>query len=390
MSSSSDKISKVFESAVASNRVAGAVALVANADEVLFEAAFGAREIGGSAAMSTDTVFWIASMTKAITTTAALQMVEQGKLELDADLGKLLPELASVKVLDGFDASGEPRLRDRTAPITLLHLLTHTSGFSYDIWNADIGRYMEANDIPGVVSCENKALTTPLVFQPGESWEYGIGIDWAGKAVEKVSGLSLKEYFQKHLFGPLGMSDTGFVMRPDQRERLSAMHARGEDNTLSVMPFEVPQSPEFFMGGGGLYSVGADYVKFMQMILNEGRGNGAQVLKAETVAQMRENQIGDINVQHMPTNMPPFSNDAEFFPGMVKKWGLGFMLNTEQAPTGRSAGSLTWAGLANTYYWIDPSKQIAGVILAQVLPFVDHEVMKLYADFETAAYETLT
>ncbi|MGI9333334.1 MAG: serine hydrolase domain-containing protein, partial [Gammaproteobacteria bacterium] len=274
-------------------------------------------------------------------------------------------------------------------PVTLRRLLTHTSGFSYDIWNADVGRYMEANEIPGVISCENKALTTPLVFEPGERWEYGIGIDWAGKAVEKVSGLSLDAYLREHVLGPLGMSDTGFVMRPDQRERLCAMHVRNEDGTLSVMAFEVPQAPEFYMGGGGLYGAGPDYVKFMQMILNEGRSNGARILKPETVAQMRENQIGSINVEGMLTNAPAYSNDAEFFPGMVKKWGLGFMLNTERAPTGRSAGSLTWAGLANTYFWIDPAKQIAGVILTQVLPFVDREVMRLYADFETAAYEAL-
>lgn len=383
-------ITKVFEQAVTAGKAAGAVAYVADADDVLYEAAVGRRSVDTDDPMSTDTVFWIASMTKAVTTTAALQLVEQDKLELDADITGVLPELKDVQVLDSFDKKGKAKLRPPKTPVTLRRLLTHTSGFSYDIWNADVGRYMEDNDIPGIVTCENKALTTPLVFDPGERWEYGIGIDYAGKAVEKVSGKSLDAYLADHVFAPLGMSETGFRIRHDQRERLAAMHARGEDGSLSVMEFEVPQEPEFFMGGGGLYSVGADYVRFMQMILNDGRGNGVEVLKASTVEQMRQNHIGDIKIERMVTAMPPYSNDAEFFPGVEKKWGLGFLINTEQAPTGRSAGSLTWAGLGNTYFWIDPVKNICGVILTQVLPFVDHGVMDLYAAFETTAYETLT
>ena len=380
------KIDEVLISAVDQKDVPGVVALAADKNGVFYQGAFGVRNSESGAAMTPDTVFWIASMTKAITSTAAMQLVEQGKLSLDEPLGNLLPELASPQVLEGFDANGEPQLRPARHPITLKHLLTHTAGFSYDIWNTAIGRYMEQKGIPGIITCENAALSTPLVFDPGERWEYGINIDWVGKAVEKVSGKSLDEYLRDHIFSPLGMDETGFVIKPEQRSRLVSMHMRDERGKLAPMEFELPQTPEFFMGGGGLYSVGGDYIKFTQMILHKGRFNGAQILKPETVEQMSRNQIGAINIEPMKTAMPPYSNDVELFPSMDKKWGLGFLINTDHVANSRRAGSLTWAGLGNTYFWIDPQAGITGVILTQVLPFFDVKVMPLYAAFESAVY----
>jgi CubicO group peptidase (beta-lactamase class C family) len=376
----------VLERAVEAGQVPGVVALAADASGVTYQGAFGKREIGGHADMTVDTVFWIASMTKAITSIAAIQQVERGNLDLDTPIGEILPELRSPKVLEGFDISGAPLLRPALRPITLRLLLTHTAGFTYNIWNADMGRYMEHTGMPGIISCQNVCLTAPLMFDPGERWEYGINIDWAGKAVEKVSGLSLNEYFKQHIFEPLGMSDTGFVIGPDQRARLASMHARTADTALQVIPFEVPQEPEFFMGGGGLYSTGPDYLTFLQTLLHGGTFNGAQILKPETVAEINRNQIGDLSVGLLATCDPGSSNDAEFFPGMSKKWGLAYMINDDEAHTGRSAGSLAWAGLANTYYWLDPTKQLAGVILTQILPFADAIVLDLFARFERAVY----
>ena len=385
--SNTSQIDQVLKSAADRKDVPGVVALAADRNGgVFYQGAFGVRNIDSGPAMTLDTVFWIASMTKAITSTAAMQLVEQGKLQLDEPLGGLLPELASPQVLEGFDADGAPQLRPAKRPITLRHLLTHTAGFSYDIWNAEIGRYMEQKGIPGIISCENAALTTPLVFDPGERWEYGINIDWVGKAVEKVSGKSLEDYLRDHIFNPLGMSETGFVIKSEQRSRLASMHARDEDGALTPIEFEIPQAPEFFMGGGGLYSVGGDYIKFTQMILHKGSFNGAQILQPETVEQMSRNQIGAIEVGPMKTAIPQHSNDVEIFPGMVKKWGLGFLINTDNVSNGRRAGSLTWAGLGNTYFWIDPQAGITGVILTQILPFVDVKVMPLYAAFESAVY----
>ncbi len=373
---------RVLREAADAAKVPGVVAMAASREGPIYQAAFGKRALPSGPAMTVDTVFWIASMTKAITSTAAMQLVERGKLELDRPIRELLPELAAAKVLEGFDAGGE---RD----ITLRHLLTHTAGFAYDIWSPDLIRYQERMGIPGVINCQNLALTTPLLFDPGEKWNYGINIDWVGKAVEKVSGQNLEDYFRDNIFAPLGMRDTAFKLGTGQRARLAGMHARQPDGSLQQMEFELPQEPEFHMGGGGLYGTAGDYLKFQQMFLHEGRHNGAQVLEPETVRSMVRNHIGDLDVRLLETAMPPYSNDAEFFPGMIKKWGLGFMISTESVPGGRTAGSLAWAGLGNTYFWIDPGEGVAGVILTQLIPFADPKVLELFAQFETAVYAAL-
>jgi len=383
------KIDEPLRAAVERGDVPGVVAMAATRDEVVYQGAFGRRALPDGAPMTTDTVFWIASMTKAITSMAAMQLVEQGKLTLDRPIADVLPEVSAPQVLTGFSPSGEPQLRPAKASITLRHLLTHTSGFVYDIWNAEMGRYMETKGIPGIISCQNAALALPLVFDPGRAWDYGIGIDWAGKAIERVSGRKLGDYFDEHLFGPIGMRDTAFKLTAERRARLAGMHARDEDGVLAPMEFEVPQEPEFQMGGGGLYGTASDYLAFQRVILNEGRADGRSVLKPETVRLMTANAIGDVNVQPLNTAVPQFSNDAEFFPGTVKKWSLGFMISTQPVSGGRRSGSLAWAGLGNTYFWIDPGSGIAGVILMQLLPFADRKALALLDEFEKAVYAAL-
>jgi methyl acetate hydrolase len=383
------QVDEVLGSAIDRGDVPGVVAMAAVRDRVVYQGAFGRRALSDEAAMSTDTVFWIASMTKAITSAAAMQLVEQGRLALDHQIADVLPELSAPQVLEGFDASGQPRLRPAKRPITLRHLLTHTAGLVYEIWNAEMGRYMETKAIPGIISCQNAALWLPLVFDPGEKWDYGINIDWVGKAVERVSGQMLGDYFAEHLFEPIGMNDTAFRLTQERRARLAGMHARGPDGTLAPIEFEVPQEPEFQMGGGGLYGTASDYLAFERIFLNEGRANGRSVLKPETVRLMASNAIADLNVQPLKTVVPHLSNDAEFFPGMVKKWGLGFMISTEPLPGGRSAGSLAWAGLGNTYFWIDLGRGVAGVISMQLLPFADPKALALLEQFERAVYASL-
>ncbi len=384
------QIDELLKTATDRGDVPGVVAMAATRESPVYQGAFGRRALPDGAAMTADTVFWIASMTKAITSTAAMQLVEQGKLALDGPIAGVLPELAAPQVLEGFDSAGEPRLRRARRPITLRHLITHTAGFVYDIWNADLGRYMEKRGIPGIISCENAALALPLIFDPGDKWDYGINIDWVGKAVERVSGQKLGDYFSEHLFGPIGIKDTGFKLTPDRRARIAGMHARSEDGALAPIPFEVPQDPEFEMGGGGLYGTAADYLAFERLFLDEGRAaGGAQVLKPETVRLMEQNAIGELNVQLLKTAAPAYSNDAEFLPGMVKKWGLGFMISTAQVAGGRSPGSLAWAGLGNTYFWIDPATGVAGVILMQLLPFADAKALAVFDRFEKAVYAAL-
>jgi methyl acetate hydrolase len=380
-------IDQALQQGVNSGRLAGVTAAAATDKGTLYEGAFGWRNIDAGPPAAPDTVFWIASMTKAVTTAAAMQQVERGKLALHEPVGDILPELTKPEVLEGFDARGNPRLRSADGPITLHHLLTHTAGFTYDLWDPMFARFEKYADMPDIGTCKNAALMRPLDFDPGARWEYGINMDWAGKMVERVSGKTLDKYFRDEIFGPLGMTSTGFFITPDMRARLSAMHARGADGKLSVTQFEMPQHPEFYMGGGGLYSTAGDYLKFVQMILHQGACNGRQVLRPETVAMMAQNQIGDLNVHVLKTAAPALSNDAEFFPGMVKKWGYGFMINTADVPGRRAAGSLAWAGLANTYFWIDPKRRVAGVILMQLLPFADGPALQEFADFESAVYK---
>ena len=367
--------------------VPGVVAMATDRSAVIYEGAFGKRVLGEPAAMTSDTVGWIASMTKALTATAAMQLVEQGKLDLEAPAAKVVPAIAAAQVLEGFDAGGQPRTRPPRRPITLRHLLTHTAGFGYEIWSQDIAKYQTAKNIPGVITCQDAALTTPLLFDPGERWFYGINIDWAGKMVEAVSGKRLGAYLQQNVFAPLGMKSTAFKITPDMRGRLAKIHQRGDDDKLvPQMELELPQEPEFEMGGGGLYGTAGDYLMFVRMMLNRGKASGGQVLKPETVDLMSRNAMGDVRVVALKTSVPPLSNDAEFFPGVEKTWGLSFQINAGKAPTGRPAGGLMWAGLANTYFWIDQASGIGGVYITQVLPFADKKSLPLYYAFEGAFY----
>jgi methyl acetate hydrolase len=384
-----DQIDAVLRRATEDGEVPGVVAIAATDKGILYEGAFGTRDLARGPGMTSDTIFRLASMTKAITSVAAMQLVEQGKLELDQPVGNVLPELAAAQVLEGFDESGAPRLRPAKRPITLRHLLTHTAGFAYDIWDPQLARYVKATGTPPTSTGRLASLRLPLMFDPGERWEYGINLDWAGRTVEAVSGQPLEVYFREHIFAPLGMKDTDYVVSQKQQTRLASVHQRKPDGSLEAISVPDPQWREFWSGGGGLYSTGRDYLAFLQMLLHQGRFNDVRLLHPETVALMGENQIGEINAGILKTAVPQRSNDVDFFPGIPCKWGLGYMINTQPGPNGRSAGSLTWAGIFNTYYWLDPQKRVAGVILTQVLPFADHKAVKLYGAFESAVYDTL-
>ncbi|MGY3428066.1 methyl acetate hydrolase [Bradyrhizobium sp. F1.13.4] len=383
------EIDQILRQKSEAREIPGVVAIAASGTDVLYQGAFGKRDLSKPDAMTADSVFWIASMTKAVTSAGAMQLVERGKLSLDAPIGDVLPDLAKPQVLEGFDAKGEAKLRPAKGPITLRQLMTHTAGFCYNMWNGDLAVYLDKNGIPAITTCQNAALKTPIMTDPGTRWEYGTNIDFVGKAVEAVSGKRLDAYLRDNLFAPLGMSDTAFKITDDMRKRLVGMHARGEDGQLAAIPFELEQEPEFHMGGGGLYSTAADYIRFTQMILNKGRGNGNQVLKAETVATMGQNHIGDLAMGKMTTAAPMYTNDVDLYPEQVKKWGLSFMINTAKTAEGRSAGSLAWAGLANTYYWIDPARDVTGVILMQLLPFADAKCLEAFAGFERGVYAGL-
>lgn len=371
--------------AVAEGRIAGLVALAADRGGVIYEHAAGLRAVGAPEAMTPDTVFWYASMTKAIASVAALREVERGRLSLDADLSPLLPEFASLKVLDGFDADGAPRLRSPRRPVTLRHLLTHTSGFGYAFLDGGLVRWAQATGAAEAARGARSAHVQPLLFDPGEGWAYGIGIDWAGLAVEAASGQRLDAYFRDHILGPLGMTDTSFVLSPDMAARKAGAHARGTNGQLTPIPFFLPSQPKVWSGGGGLYGTGRDYARFTRMLLNDGELDGARILSTEMVARLSEIQTGPLRAGAFKSGGPA-SLDFDIYPDQHTGWGLATMINPKPSPHGRSAGSLAWAGLFNTYYWVDRAAGVSGMVLTQLTPFGDPHVMGLLDALERDVY----
>lgn len=375
-------VATLMQGAVQAGEVPGVALAAAGREQAGFARGFGVRRLGAPEPMEPDTVVWIASMTKAIAAVAAMRLVEAGRLALDAPAAELVPDLAEAQVLEGFDAGGRPRLQPPKRPVTLRHLLTHTSGFAYEMWSAETIRARRALGLPSMPTGRLAALRLPLLFDPGEDWTYGIGLDWAGRLVEAASGQRLGAHLAETILGPLGMADTAFRLREDMRARLAPVHARAPDGSLAPTGTIIEQDPEFESGGGGLYSTARDYLAFARMILNGGRHGKERLLKPETVAEMARDQIAPLTVKPMHSAMPAASNDVDFFPGRPCGWGLSFLVNRRQSAEGRAAGGLAWAGLANTYYWIDHGRGTAGVFLTQILPFFDAKAVALFRGFE--------
>jgi CubicO group peptidase (beta-lactamase class C family) len=379
------QVDTVLRIATNAKELPGVVALAATDKGIVYEGIFGSRRLDGGPAMTRDTIFRVASMIKPITSVAALQLVEQGKLSLDAPVPDIDPALGAPQVLNGFDAAGTPQFRPAKRPISLRYLLTHTAGFTYRLWDAEAVRYFKA--IEQLPSADRKrAPPAPLMFDPGERWRYGPSIDWVGRIVESISGKPLDVYFREHILDPLGMNDTAFVISPQQRVREASVHRREPDGSLKPQPAEQQKARQSFSGGGGIYSTGPDYLTFIRMLMQSGSVDGVRILRPDTVALMGQNQIDKIEVGVLKTTVPALSNDVAFFPGISLKWGFGHMINMQAGPDGRSAGSLTWGGLLNTYYWIDPRKRIAAVFMTQVLPFADDRTLRIYRQFERAIY----
>ena len=385
-------------------RVPGVSAAVTDRLGTIYQGSRGVRNIGTGEPFEPDTVCAIFSTTKAIAGTACLQLVEDGLLDLDAPAKEYVSQLGDIQVIEGFDSEGKPKLRAPRRDVTTRHLLTHTAGFAYDFFNETYTRLANGQGQPWVVDASWKSIKTPLLFDPGEQWEYGTSIDWAGMVVEAITGRRLGEVMQTRILGPLGMNDTAFTMTPSMKARQATIHAR-EDGDGSLIPLDgvtLPQEPELHMGGHGLYGTATDYVKFIRMWLNDGRSDsGEQILRPETVEMASRNHlpkgmhikmlpgVGATNTAKsiLPVSKPRLSNDAEFFPGMPKTWALTFMINEEPAPTGRPAGSLAWAGLANLYYWIDRNNGVGGYWATQIFPFADPTSVAGFLEMERATYQ---
>ncbi len=368
--------------AVERKDVPGVVALVTDRERVLYQGAFGVADVATGRPLTPDALFRIASMTKPVTSLALMQLVEQGRLGLDDAAEKYLPELAGLQVFESFDAAtGVYKLRPASRPPTVRHFLTHTSGLAYPftspIWRDFRPRAGERYPFGG-----------PLLFDPGERWHYSTSTDVVGRLVEAVSGEMLEDYFRRHIFAPLGMDDTSYNVPEAKGPRLVAQQWRAGERMDGAIELQEPQlgltiaAP---VGGGGLASTAEDYGRFVRMLLNGGALDGVRVLEAGTVALMGQNHIGAVTVPALKSALPR-SADFTFIADGRDKWGLGFLITADQVQGKRSPGSLSWGGINNTYFWIDPGSGIAGVIMMQYLPFADARALAVHDAFERGAY----
>jgi methyl acetate hydrolase len=367
--------------------VPGVVAMATDRKGNFYEGSAGVRELGGNKQMTTDSVFAIFSTTKAMTGVCAMQLVEEGKISLSDPVRKYVPEIAELKVLDGFDSSGQPVTRPPKRDITINDLLLHTSGLCYEFFSDDDLKYRTAKEIPTIVSCTFASIRTVLLHDPGQRWTYGVNLDWLGRVIEQQRGKRLGEVMKERLFEPLEMTDIGFTMSDSMQRRRVTIHDRAADGKLTPLPdLVLPQPPEMDCGGHGLYSTVGEYMKVIRMILNGGAGPNGQVLKPETIDFMSRDGLAPLEAGGWKTSIPSLSNTGEFFPGVPKGWAYTFMVNKEKTPSGRPANSLMWTGLANSFFWIDRQTGIGGYWASQIVPFQDCVAYPSFVEFETAIY----
>jgi CubicO group peptidase (beta-lactamase class C family) len=379
-------IDQVLREAVDSGGVPHVAAIAADRDAVIYQGAAGPREVGGDDPVSTDSIFRIMSMTKMPCTVVALQQAEQGRLDLDAPVAEYCPAFAGTQVLTGFDGD-TPVLRPPASQATVRQLLTHTSGLGYWFWSEDLVRWESLTGIPNVVGGIRACLTAPMLADPGTAFIYGINIDWLGQVVEAVTGTTLDVAVKEGVTGPLGMDQTTFLMDDDQRRSSTPVHVPA-DGAWTAIGEVLNQAPEYFAGGHGLYGPPSDYIKFQRALLRGGELDGTRILRPETVDAAFTNQIGDLDFPaDIPSADPNSSGPLAVGPGF--KWGYGLLLNTEDQPGGRRAGSGAWAGLCNTHFWIDPATGVCASIYSNFLPFITPAGLKLYNDFERALYRAL-
>jgi methyl acetate hydrolase len=376
-----------LRSAVEQKDVPGVVTLITDRKGVLYESAFGVADVATGRPLKADALFRIASMTKPITSTALMQLVEQSKIGLDDPVEKYLPELKNPKVIESFnEATGDYKVRPASTLPTVRQVLTHTSGLGYPFTSAILRDFKPR---PG----ETYAFGGPLLFDPGTRWHYGTSLDVVGRLVEVVSGQKLENYFHDHIFVPLKMNDTSYNVPEAKGPRLVAQQQRDGAKMDGPVVLQIPPLVGLTIaepiGGGGLASTADDYGRFMRMILNGGELDGARLLKPETVKLMEQNQIGAVSVPALKTALPR-SADFTFIADGRDKWGLGFLITVDQLPGMRSPGSLSWGGINNTYFWIDPARGIGGVILMQYLPFADAKALATYRTFERGAYQLVS
>ena len=379
------ELDQILQTAVAENAVPFVVAMTGNAAGTTFSGAAGEAAEGRAAAE--DTAFRIFSMTKAIGSTAAMILIDRGALSMDTPVGDILPAWNDLQVLDGWDGD-TPRMRPQATTATVRHLATHTSGMEYEFWNADVGKYLEVTGHPSVLSGLKASLSYPLMTDPGTRWGYGPSIDWLGQVVEAVDGRRIDQFVREEITDPLGMTDTAF--EPDALgDRLADVSIRGEDGNFAPFELAPPANPEVYGMGHALYSTAPDYMRFLRMVLGRGALEGNRILsEAAFDAKIADHMQGK-EFQPMISVAPPLTADVHPNPVGKTTHSFAFVRNEADQPGKRSAGSLSWAGVCNTHYWIDPSKDLAAVIMTQSLPFVEPPLLKTYDAYERAIYAAM-
>jgi methyl acetate hydrolase len=369
-------IGALLEEKVAAGMPAIAVVVV-NAQQQLFVGAAGQRDAAAHAPLTADAIFRIASMTKPITSLAAMMLVEAGQLRLDDPVSRYLPEFATVRVLTTFnDADGTFESRPPARPITIRHLLTHTSGIAYSFVDARLAK---------IDNGKRARAELPLLHDPGERFTYGPSTAVLGNVIEKIAGQPLDAFVKSRIFDPLGMVDTAYTVATDKHARVVTLHTRSDAAFV-----ERPNRPTIastVAGDGGLLSTAADYGRFMQLFLNGGRAGTVRLVTDSTIRQMLSNQIGRIVVEEQPSAEPSLAKPFPFGGGK-DKFGFGFQIEAAPATAGlRSAGSASWGGIDNTHFWIDPRTGVAAAVLMQVLPYYDEAAIDVLRSVERLVYQ---
>ncbi len=378
-----DAVDRAVDHAVAAGvpYVIGGVTDSAGAQHV---GAAGHRSREAADAATPDTVVALFSVTKAFTATAALQCVEDGVLDLDAPARSYLPAIGDLDVLEEIADDGTVGTRPPTREITPRMLLQHTSGLAYDMFDERYAALARQRRAHPTATPLRDSLRTPLLHDPGERWTYGTSTDWLGLLIAEVRGRRLEDVFRTGIFEPCGLESTSFDVTPSMRSRLGVLHRRGRDGSIVATTSTPPDTPELDMGGQGLFSTVPDVLRFLGVWLGDGSAEHGRVLRPETVA-WAVRRIPGLEVTPLRSALPALACDAGF-PAPATSWAHSFLVEDADVAGRRRAGTLSWAGLGNVFYWIDRASGMAGVWAAQFMPFLDPLATSGFEAFERAVY----